>query len=432
MLNKKGKSYYFCWCFFLAFVIFLYGPTFTIVVLSFQGPEGGLTFPMNGFSFHWFHKLWEGGGYVDIGSAFRRSILLGLILMVLTVLLSVSAGMAFRKKFFGANFLFLITVSSLIVPSIILSLGIALEFRLLDETLKFLGDKYSIQWIINDFQTTLNMYSSGLGAQLTWTLPFGLLIMFAIFNRFDKSFEEASMDLGASSWQTFKFVVLPIIAPSVIGIALFGFTLSYDELARSSQVMGATNTLPLELKGLTTTVTTPVIYALGTLTTGISFLAIFIAIILFMIIRYRIFGLIADFAIIFNIILLISLLSLIEATLTMPGIAGIVLTVGMAVDANVLVFERIKEELRSGRSIINSIDLGYKFALKTILDANFTTLIAALLLYNYGSGPIKGFAVTLSIGIITSMFTALILTKLIVTLWVVKLKPNRLFLTKAS
>jgi putative spermidine/putrescine transport system permease protein len=256
-------------------------------VLSFQGPEGGLTFPMNGFSFHWFQKLWEGGGYVDIGSAFRRSIFLGLILMILTVLLSLSAGMAFRKKFFGSNFLFLITVSSLIVPSIIISLGIALEFRLLDDTIKFLGEKYNINWIIEEFQTTLNMYSSGLGAQLTWTLPFGLLIMFAIFNRFDKSFEEASMDLGASSWQTFKFVVLPIIAPSVIGIALFGFTLSYDELARSSQVMGATNTLPLELKGLTTTVTTPVIYALGTLTTGVSFLAIFIAIILFMIMRKK-------------------------------------------------------------------------------------------------------------------------------------------------
>ena len=112
------------------------------------------------------------------------------------------------------------------------------------------------------------MFSSGLGAQLTWTLPFGLLIMFAIFNRFDKSYEEAARDLGASSWQTFKEVVLPIIAPSIIGIALFGFTLSYDELARSSQVMGSTNTLPLELKGLTTTVTTPVIYALGTVTTA--------------------------------------------------------------------------------------------------------------------------------------------------------------------
>ena len=113
----------------------------------------------------------------------------------------------------------------------------------------------------------------------------------------------------------------------------------------------------------------------------------------------------------------------------MPGIAGIVLTIGMAVDANVLVFERIKEELRSGRSIMNSIDLGYKFAVKTILDANFTTLIAALfLLFNYGSGPIKGFAVTLSIGILTSMFTALVLTKLLVTIWIVKFKPNRIFL----
>ena len=116
----------------------------------------------------------------------------------------------------------------------------------------------------------------------------------------------------------------------------------------------------------------------------------FVLVIIFMMIRYRFFGIIADLAIIFNIILLVSLLSLIEATLTMPGIAGIVLTIGMAVDANVLVFERIKEELRSGRSIMNSIDLGYKFVLKTILDANFTTLIAALLLFNYGSGPIKG------------------------------------------
>ena len=122
------------------------------------------------------------------------------------------------------------------------------------------------------------------------------------------------------------------------------------------------------------------------------------------------------------------MLSAIEATLTMPGIAGIVLTVGMAVDANVLVFERIKEEIRSGRSIINSIDLGYKFAIKTILDANFTTLIAALLLYNYGSGPIKGFAVTLSIGILTSMFAALVFTKMIVSIWVLKLKPNKLYI----
>ena len=147
-----------------------------------------------------------------------------------------------------------------------------------------------------------------------------------------------------------------------------------------------------------------------------------------MILRYKVFGMVADLAIIINVILLVSLLSAIEATLTMPGIAGIVLTLGMAVDANVLVFERIKEELRSGRSIINSIDLGYKYALKTIIDANFTTLIAALLLFNYGSGPIKGFAVTLSIGILTSMFSALILTKMVVSFWVLKFKPNKIYL----
>ena len=129
--------------------------------------------------------------------------------------------------------------------------------------------------LINEnFQSALGIYSSGFGAQLTWTLPFGLLIMFAIFNRFDKSLEEAARDLGANPFQTFWHVVLPIIAPSVIGIALFGFTLSYDEIARSSQVMGATNTLPLDLRGLTTTVTTPIIYALGTITTGVSFLVI--------------------------------------------------------------------------------------------------------------------------------------------------------------
>ena len=154
----------------------------------------------------------------------------------------------------------------------------------------------------------------------------------------------------------------------------------------------------------------------------------FILVIIFMILRYKVFGVVADIAIIINVILLVSMLSAIEATLTMPGIAGIVLTVGMAVDANVLVFERIKEELRSGRSIINSIDLGYKYALKTIIDANFTTLIAALLLFNYGSGPIKGFAVTLSIGILTSMFSALILTKMVVSFWVLKFKPNKIYI----
>ena len=223
MLNKKNKTYYICVFFFCLFVLFLYGPTFTIVLLSFQGPDGGLTFPLNGVSIYWFQELWRGGSVVDIGSAFKRSIILGLIVMVLTVLLSVSAGLAFRKKFWGSDMLFFATVASLIVPSIVLSLGVALQFRLLDDLTKWIGSTFDINYINEFFQTSLGMFTSGLGAQLTWTLPFGLLIMFAVFNRFDKSYEEAARDLGATPWKTFKEVVFPLIAPSIIGIALFGF-----------------------------------------------------------------------------------------------------------------------------------------------------------------------------------------------------------------
>ena len=133
----------------------------------------------------------------------------------------------------------------------------------------------------------MGLFTSGLGAHLTWTLPFGLLIMFAIFNRFDGRLEEAARDLGATPWQTFRHVVLPIILPSVVGIGLFGFTLSWDELARSSQAIGSVNTLPLELQGLTTTVTKPDIYALGTLTSAVSFLVIFSALVVILVLQAR-------------------------------------------------------------------------------------------------------------------------------------------------
>ena len=273
--------------FFGLFILFLYGPMISILVLSFQGPEGGLTFPMRGFSTFWFESLFDGVGVIDIWSAFGRSIRLGLVVMVLTVILSLMAGMAFRKKFMLAGALFYATVSSLIVPSIVISLGVALEFRILDDMIKAFGDSHQITWIIEDFRTTMGLFSSGLGAQLTWTLPFGLLIMFAVFNRFDPSYEEAARDLGAGPWKTFTEAVLPIIAPSLIGVALFGFTLSYDELARSSQAIGGLNTLPLELRGLTTTVTDPTIYALGTLTTAISFAVIGLALLCYFILRRR-------------------------------------------------------------------------------------------------------------------------------------------------
>jgi preprotein translocase subunit SecD len=142
----------------------------------------------------------------------------------------------------------------------------------------------------------------------------------------------------------------------------------------------------------------------------------FLLVVVFMIGYYRVFGVIANLALFANLVLIIALLSLFQAALTLPGIAGIVLTVGMAVDANVLIFERIREELRNGNSPQASIRAGYEKAFSSIADANITTLIAAVVLFWFGTGPIKGFSVTLSIGIITSMFTAIVGTRVVINL----------------
>lgn len=253
-METRPRSFYVLSVFFTLFMLFLYGPTLTIGILSFQGEGGGLTFPMRGVSLYWFYDLFEQQAVGDIWGSFRRSIALGLMVMVTTVVVSVMGGLAFRKKFAGSGILFYLIITALVIPSILISLGVGLMFS----------------------QSGLNVHwsTSGFGAQLTWTLPFGLLIMFAVFNRFDKSYEEAARDLGATPWQTMRYVVLPIIAPSLIGVALFGFTLSYDEFARTLLTAGSYNTLPLEIYGMTTNVTSPVLYALGTLTTVFSLLII--------------------------------------------------------------------------------------------------------------------------------------------------------------
>ena len=269
--GKRPGSFYALALVFGLFVLFLYGPMLTIFVLSFQGPEGGLTFPMRGASLHWFAKLWEGMGVVDIAAAFRRSVALGAVVMVCTVLLALGAGLAFRKKFSGSGLLFYTSVASLIMPSIVVSLGIGLQFRLIDTSIKAVLDSVGLGSWLEGYGTAMGLYTSALGAHLTWTLPFGLLIMLAVFNRFNPAFEEAAADLGATPWQSFRHVVLPLIAPSLVGVGMFGFTLSWDEIARTSQAIGDVNTLPLELQGLTSTVTTPAIYALGTVTTVVSF-----------------------------------------------------------------------------------------------------------------------------------------------------------------
>ena len=150
------------------------------------------------------------------------------------------------------------------------------------------------------------------------------------------------------------------------------------------------------------------------------------AVILFMALYYGLFGLVADLALVLNLIIMLGVLSLLQATLTLPGIAGIVLTIGMAVDANVLIFERIREEARAGRPPFSAMEAGYRRAFTTIIDSNLTTLIAAVILFIIGTGPVKGFAVTLGIGIATSMFTAMLVSRLILVAWLKQRRPAAL------
>jgi putative spermidine/putrescine transport system permease protein len=209
---------------------------------------------MRGESLHWFRQLINQADTGDMVGALQRSVPLALIVMVLTVAASMAAGLSFRRPFRGSGALFYTAIASLVAPGYVLGIGIGLMFEMLG---------IPTSW-----------YGSALGAQLSWTLPFGLLIMFAVFGRLNGAYEEASRDMGASRTQTLWLVVVPIVLPGIIAVALFGFTLSYDEFARTLQTTGGTNTLPIEIWSMTQNVTSPSIYALGTLTTAFSFIII--------------------------------------------------------------------------------------------------------------------------------------------------------------
>jgi putative spermidine/putrescine transport system permease protein len=246
-MTKRHPSFYILAAFFGLFVLFLYGPMFAIFTLSLQGPDGALTFPMRSFGFYWLGQVFQEQRVGSFVESFQRSFWLGLLAVLIAIVVSVMASMAFRSRFRGAQSLFYLTISSLVVPGVLISLGIGITFQVLG------------------IQT--NWFSSGLGAHLTWTVPFAFLIMLGVFNRFNPFYEEAARDLGAGDVRTFQEVVLPLIFPSLIGVALLSFTLSYDEFIRTSLVSGQKNTLPLEIFGMTTNVTSPALYALGTLTT---------------------------------------------------------------------------------------------------------------------------------------------------------------------
>ena len=252
--NRRPWTFWVLAALFTAYVLALYGPMLCIYVLSFQDLRGGLVFPMKGLSLHWFVDLFTQVRTGDVKGGFERSIILAILVTVLTVVGSFMAGLAFRNRFKGDGIVFYLMIGSLVAPGLVLGIGVGLLFQ-------YLGLQAS--W-----------YTSALGAHLSWTLPFGVLVMFAVMSRFDRAWEEAARDLGASRWQIIRMVVVPILAPGIIAVALFGFTLSYDEFSRTLQTSGPLNTLPLEIWSMTLNVTSPSLYALGTVTTLASFLII--------------------------------------------------------------------------------------------------------------------------------------------------------------
>ncbi len=252
--NGRPWTFYVLAGLFALYLIALYGPMFSIYILSFQDLKGGLVFPMRGFSLHWFEELFYQTRTGDFSGSFRRSIGLAVLVTIITVVFSFMAGLAFRKRFWGDTFVFYLMIGSLVAPGLVLGIGIGLAFTMMG---------LQASW-----------YTSALGAQLSWTLPFGILVMFAVMSRFNNDWEEAARDLGASAAQRIWMVVLPILAPGLVAVALFGFTLSYDEFARTLQTAGPLNTLPLEIWSMTLNVTSPSLYALGTVSTVVSFLII--------------------------------------------------------------------------------------------------------------------------------------------------------------
>jgi putative spermidine/putrescine transport system permease protein len=259
---KAGFSVY-----YVIFLIFVYGPMFAMFTLSFQGPRGGTSFPMRGLSFYWWEKLAGPSVVGDLKASLARSLILAVVVMIITALLSTMLAMAFRKRFRGSGVLFYVVMAGLMVPGTLLSLGLATLLR--------------------QIGIPPNWWSSGLAVHVVWTLPFGFLVMMAVFNRFDSTIEEAARDMGADEWTVFKEVTLPLILPGIVAAGLFGFTLSYDEFARTTLLSGAQNTLPLDINASLTQRVQPTLFALGTASTIFSLLMIALFILVYTILYRR-------------------------------------------------------------------------------------------------------------------------------------------------
>ncbi len=261
---KSGFSVYYA-----LFVVFIFGPMMAMFILSFQGRRGGTSFPMRGVSLYWWNKLIEPSMVGDLQGAMLRSVILALMVMVITALFSTMLAMAFRKRFYGSGVLFYTVMAGIMVPGILLSLGLATLLRQIG---------IPAAW-----------WSTAFGVHVVWTLPFGFLVMMAVFNRFDSSLEEAARDMGADEWTVFKEVTLPLITPGIVAAGLFGFTLSYDEFARTTLLSGEFNTLPLDINASMTQRIRPTLFALGTASTlfSLGMIGLFVAIYSFLYRRSR-------------------------------------------------------------------------------------------------------------------------------------------------
>jgi putative spermidine/putrescine transport system permease protein len=247
---------------YLGFILaVLYFPFVVMAILSFQGPRGGHTFPLRGVSTIWYWKLFNPGKltpYSDVGeflgdylASLQRSVVLAVITMLISTALALMAAQAFRRGFKGSGLVFYLWLLGIIVPGITVSLGLSLWFRRMD---------LPLHWL-----------TTGLPVHVMWTLPFSLIVFLMFFNRFDTSLEDAALILGATRWKTFRYVTLPLMQPAILTSLLFGFTLSLDEFQRSLLITGTDQTLPLMVMASVTTRITPTLYALGTLTTLLSF-----------------------------------------------------------------------------------------------------------------------------------------------------------------
>jgi len=252
----------------LAFLVYQWLPILTMALLSFTGPDGGTTFPMRGVSVYWYRELLRVQSVDDFKPPMLRSLLLALTCSATTAVLAVAAAQAMRARFRGSGAFFYLVLLGVMAPGLLVGFGMALITRLLG---------VSPAW-----------YTTTFAVHIVWTLPFGFLTMLAVFNRFDRRLEEAALTLGANRWTAFRRITLPIVLPGVIGAALFGFTLSFDEFARSFFTTGSEQTLPLVIYAQFDRQLQPTLYALGTATTAVSLLAVGGAMALIRLVRRRV------------------------------------------------------------------------------------------------------------------------------------------------